>query len=264
MQALGGIVGQSLALALARLGLRVALRSEPRPAYVRMMCGLRAEPSVALLRSLKVWEALPTHAATAVYDMQVQGDAAGAGIEFSAWEQRVGALAWITDAALLERELAAAVRFAPHITRTDAEVAASLTALCEGARRPDARRGLGSIRHGTDSVRSPFEDGANRMAASPASGFVRPVYWRCCHSTRRQLGHPMRWSGRSTAIARRVAGARRSCLDESLAQATGRAAGELKLVARRAAAPAPVVPSWCGPGWVLLGDAAHVVHPLAG
>jgi 2-polyprenyl-6-methoxyphenol hydroxylase-like FAD-dependent oxidoreductase len=21
---------------------------------------------------------------------------------------------------------------------------------------------------------------------------------------------------------------------------------------------------WCGPGWVLLGDAAHVVHPLAG
>jgi len=22
--------------------------------------------------------------------------------------------------------------------------------------------------------------------------------------------------------------------------------------------------TWCGPGWVLLGDAAHVVHPLAG
>ncbi len=22
--------------------------------------------------------------------------------------------------------------------------------------------------------------------------------------------------------------------------------------------------AWCGPGWVLLGDAAHVVHPLAG
>ncbi|MGZ8260301.1 MAG: FAD-dependent monooxygenase, partial [Caldimonas sp.] len=21
---------------------------------------------------------------------------------------------------------------------------------------------------------------------------------------------------------------------------------------------------WCGPGWVLLGDAAHIVHPLAG
>ena len=98
--------------------------------------------SVALLRSLKVWDALPAHAATAVHDMHVQGDAAGAALEFSAWEQRVGALGVITDAAVLERELAAAVRFAPHVTRGRGEVPATLTALCEG-RASAAREALG-------------------------------------------------------------------------------------------------------------------------
>ncbi|HEX7442015.1 MAG TPA: 2-octaprenyl-3-methyl-6-methoxy-1,4-benzoquinol hydroxylase, partial [Caldimonas sp.] len=135
-----GIVGKSLALALARLGLKVALRQEARaPGQaddVRAYALNRA--SVALLRSLKVWDALPAHSATAVYDMQVQGDGAGAVLEFSAWEQRVGELAFITDAAVLERELAAALRFAPHITLTEGDVEASLVALCEG--RDSARR----------------------------------------------------------------------------------------------------------------------------
>ena len=37
---------------------------------------------------------------------------------------------------------------------------------------------------------------------------------------------------------------------------------------RRSPTPWPLMQAnasaWCGPGWVLLGDAAHVVHPLAG
>ena len=148
-----GIVGHSLALALARLGLRVALpkdaaAQEARPDDVRAYALNPA--SVALLRSLKVWDALPAHAATPVHEMQVQGDAAGAELEFSSWEQRVGALAWITDAALLERELAAAVRFAPHVTRVDGEVSASWTALCEGRESAlaSARAGGGALSPG--------------------------------------------------------------------------------------------------------------------
>ena len=102
-----GIVGQCLALALSRLGLQVALQGETArpdaPADVRAYA-LNAA-SVALLRSLKVWDGLPACAATPVYDMHVEGDAAqdhpAGAIDFSAVEQRVGELAWIVDAPVL-------------------------------------------------------------------------------------------------------------------------------------------------------------------
>jgi 2-polyprenyl-6-methoxyphenol hydroxylase-like FAD-dependent oxidoreductase len=49
-------------------------------------------------------------------------------------------------------------------------------------------------------------------------------------------------------------------------EATGGEAGTLTLASERAAWPLvqATASAWCGPGWVLLGDAAHVVHPLAG
>ena len=54
--------------------------------------------------------------------------------------------------------------------------------------------------------------------------------------------------------------------EEELARATGNATGTLRLASERRGWPL----AWgradrvCGPGWVLLGDAAHIVHPLAG
>jgi ubiquinone biosynthesis UbiH/UbiF/VisC/COQ6 family hydroxylase len=57
-----------------------------------------------------------------------------------------------------------------------------------------------------------------------------------------------------------------AAFEHALVQATGGEIGALKLASARAAWPLGVgrAEPWCGPGWVLLGDAAHVVHPLAG
>ena len=57
---------------------------------------------------------------------------------------------------------------------------------------------------------------------------------------------------------------------ESFAQqiehACHNALGRMKLASEKAAWPLQLAHAdrWCGPGWVLAGDAAHTVHPLAG
>ena len=266
-----GIVGHSLALALARLGLRVALAGDgaasPRSEDVRAYALNPA--SVALLRSLRVWDALPAHAATPVYEMQVHGDATGAGLEFSSWEQRVGALAWITDAAVLERELAAAVRFAPHVTRVDGDAPASLRALCEGRESP-RREALGVTfsRHayGQQAL------AARLTASQPHQGIARQ--WFRSPDVLALLPFDTPQAGASYALvwslpverAETLRALDAAAFEQALMQATGGNAGDLKLASERAAWPLQLgrADRWSGPGWALLGDAAHVVHPLAG
>lgn len=268
-----GPVGLCLALALSRQGLSVACRGAPATAAQPQAADLRtyalSATSVELLQQLKIWPALPRDARTAVVAMQIQGDVAGAGLNFSAHDQQLEELAWIVDAAELDVALAAAVRFAPHVEFVDTEVQAALTAFADG-RDSASRERLG--------VQMPFHRyGQHALAARltadrPHQGVARQWFRSPDVLALLPFDRPgagcsfgMIWS-LPQARAEALLASDKGAFEAALADATGGAAGTLELASERATWPLAYgrAQQVCGEGWVLLGDAAHVVHPLAG
>jgi 2-polyprenyl-6-methoxyphenol hydroxylase-like FAD-dependent oxidoreductase len=273
-----GAVGLTLALALARQGLAVGVvGAAAAPAGAPAGPDVRAyainAASRSLLTSLKVWDALPADAVTPVHDMHVEGDAAGALLEFSAWRQGIEALAWIVDAAELETALRTAARFAPHLSWVadgSAEAAgAALTVLAEGkASASRAALGVRFERHDYGHTAL----AARLVASQPHQGLARqwfrsPDVLALLPFDRPAPGHShgLVWS-LPAARAAELREAPVEVFEAALADATGGGAGTLSLASERAAWPLAVAQAdrLCGPGWVLVGDAAHLCHPLAG
>lgn len=270
-----GVVGHTLALLLARERLRVALVSSAPPSGPDIRAYALNTASRQLLESLRTWPD-PIHASP-VLRMQVQGDQGGE-VVFDAATQGTEALTWIVDVPALEARLAEAVRYQPQVERVSAPVPATLTAICEG-RASQTRTELG-----VDFEVMPYAQHAiaTRLTCELPHG-----------QTARQWFHqgsilaflPLEGEdGNKVAVVWSVPAEQvpellaldDDSFTQALYEASNGALGGLALCAARAAWPLQQAQAnrWCGPvlyqgqpsaeSWVLAGDAAHNVHPLAG
>lgn len=272
-----GIVGRALALKLAAQRLRVALVDHPSSAPSEGHGDVRAyalnPASRTLLQDLRCWPD-PMHA-TPVLAMQVFGDAGGE-TRFEANESAAEALNWIVDVPDLERLLAAAVGFQGLIDVVDAPQAAPLTVVCEGkaSRTREA--------FGVEFVAEPYAQWAlaTRVdCAVPHGQLARQ--WFSQPDGHGEIvallplggagGHAcaLVWSAPPERVqALQALDAAEFC--SQLQAASHQALGDMQLRGVRQIWPLQhgQAAHWCGEGahgaWVLAGDAAHAVHPLAG
>jgi 2-polyprenylphenol 6-hydroxylase len=291
----GALVGAALARALR--GARLALISQqPRPGSGAAAAAFDSRiyaispGNAAFLAQLGAWGAIPEARRTPVHAMRIYGDDGASLIEFDAYRTGCSELAWIVEDGWLQdslwrglegqdglslysgtsiRELDVSEKQVGLVLGDGRRLSAMLVAGADGARSlVREQAGIASERHsyGQSAVV------ANFACARPHRNVA--LQWfqgeRTGGAVLALLPLPgnhvsMVWSVGDAEAARLLA-LEAGALGTEVAAASRQALGALEVVTPPRAFPLQrlVAPRLVAPRIALVGDAAHVIHPLAG
>lgn len=287
----GGPVG--VAVARAALGCSVALVAQERREIGRTRADAfdariyaLSPGNVAFLREIRAWQGLPPERVTPIHAMRVFGDRPGAEIEFDAYRAGVPELAWTVEDSALQDAMWAAAQGREDIELFAPAACESLDAGPQKVRLTlrDGRTVSGALVVGADGANSFVREKAGIAVVDRGYGQSAVVANFECEKSHSNMafqwfqGGPvlalLPLPGRRTSMvwslpseqAESVAGLDPDALCRAVSAASRHQLGDLSLISavrsyplRRLSAARLVAPRIA-----LAGDAAHVIHPLAG
>jgi ubiquinone biosynthesis UbiH/UbiF/VisC/COQ6 family hydroxylase len=289
------IVGAGLAgaaLARAARGLSVVLVAEkaaaptpPAPGFDSRVYAI-TPGNAAFLAAIGVWQRLDPARVTPVRAMRIFGDEARSALAFDAYRAGVAELAWIVEDGLLQAALWESLSCAEGVRIVAPERLERLEFAADAARLQlrSAATHMARLVVGADGARSLVRDQAGIAVTDTAYAQCAVVANFSCERAHRNTAYQwfqggpvlaflplpgdhlsMVWSSTEEESARLLA-LEPQALCRAVAAASGHALGELGLVTAPRAFPLHRLAArrMVAPRVALVGDAAHVIHPLAG